>query len=98
MLPFEICDNQSVIASTMNAKCTLRKKNLSIAYHKPREVVTADVIFIFYEHSGSILAGLLMKNLFDPDRQRIISYTCGKIPPIWFTFTIPMVNGERKVL
>ena len=75
------CDNQAVITSTMNAECTLKKKNLSIAYHKAREAVAADVILVFYERSGSNLADLLTKILSAPDRKRIMSYICGKVPP-----------------
>ena len=75
------CDNQAVITSSMNAECTLKKKNLSIAYHKAREAVAADIILIFFERSGSNLADLLTKILPAPDRKKIMSYICGKVPP-----------------
>ena len=75
------CDNQAVITSTMNAECTLKKKNLSIAYHKAREAVAANVILVFYERSGSNLADLLTKILPPPLRRKIMSYICGKVAP-----------------
>ena len=75
------CDNQAIITSSMNTECTLKKKNQSIAYHKTREAVAADIILIFHERSGSNLADLLTKILSAPDRKKIMSYIYGKVPP-----------------
>ena len=79
------CDNQAVITSSMHAECTLAKKNISIAYHKAQEVVSADTILVFYERSGSNLADLLTKILSATDGKKIMSYICGKVPPTYFT-------------
>ena len=57
------------------------KENLSIAYHKAREAVAAAIILVFYERSGSNLADLLTKILSAPDRRKLMSYICGKVPP-----------------
>ena len=43
------CDNSSVIKSSTNADCTLKKKHCSISYHRIREAVAAKIIIILYE-------------------------------------------------
>ena len=58
-----------------------KKENILITYHKAREAVAADMILIFYERSGLNLADLLTKILSAPDRKKIMSYICGKVPP-----------------
>ena len=37
------CDNESVVKSACNPEATLKKKNLTIAYHKCREYVAVRV-------------------------------------------------------
>ena len=72
------CDNDAVAKTTMRAETTLKKKNLSIAYHKSREVVACGIMLVFYERSGSNLSDLFTKVLASLDRKRIMSYICGK--------------------
>ena len=55
------CDNDAVAKTTMRAETTLKKKNLSIAYHKSREAVACGIMLVFYERSGSNLSDLFTK-------------------------------------
>ena len=72
------CDNDAVAKTTMRAETTLKKKHLSIAYHKSREAVACGIMLVFYERSGSNLSDLFTKVLASLDRKRIMSYICGK--------------------
>ena len=56
-------DNESVIKSTSNPEATLKKKNISIAYHKCRECFAAGIADMFFIRSEENLADLLTKVL-----------------------------------
>ena len=94
------CDNEAVMSSSMNAETTLKKKHLSIAYHKTRETVAAGIILVFYEKSGSNHADLFTKVLPAITRNKLMSYICGKVPPTSSVhqFQFSTVTGERGVL
>ena len=55
------CDNESFVKSSTFPESTLKKKHVSIAFHRAREAVAASKILIYYEASGSNLADLLTK-------------------------------------
>ena len=57
------CDNVSVVKIAVNSNVTLKKKNLSIAYHKCREFFAAGVADIYFTYSEEILVDLLTKVL-----------------------------------
>ena len=58
-----LCDNKSVVDSSMYPESRLKKKHCSIAYHRIREAVAAGTILIYFERSESNLADLLTKPL-----------------------------------
>ena len=74
------CDNDAVARIAMRAETTLKKKHLSIAYHKTREAVACGIMLVFFERSGSNLSNLFNKVLVSIDRKRIMFYICGKFP------------------
>jgi len=57
------CDNESVVKSTMNPESTLKKKNVSIAYHKVREYFAAGIINVYFQYSEDNLADVFTKVL-----------------------------------
>ena len=57
------CDNESVVKSTMNPESTLKKKNVSIAYHKVRECFAAGIIDVYFQYSEDNLADVFTKVL-----------------------------------
>ena len=63
------CDNEAVYKNASMADSVLRKKHNSIAYHRVRECVAADICYIIKEETGSNLADILTKSL--PREQRI---------------------------
>ena len=56
-------DNESVVKSSMNPETTLKKKHVSIAYHKARESFAANIITIYFVPSSENLADLFTKSL-----------------------------------
>ena len=72
------CDNEAVTSSTMKAENTLKKKHLSIAYHKSREAVAAGIMLVFFERTGSNHADLFTKVLHKLERRKLMGYICGK--------------------
>ena len=64
-------DNESVVRSGMNPETVLKKKHVSIAYHKSRECFAANVITIYWIPSGENLADLLTKVLDVPKRKNL---------------------------
>ena len=61
-------DNQSVVKSALNPEATLKKKHVSIAYHKSRESFASGIIDIYWVPSNENLADLFTKSL--PVEQR----------------------------
>ena len=66
------CDNESVVRSSSFPESTLKKKHVSIAYHKVREAVAAGKILIYYESTNSNLADLFTKVLSHIKRMPLI--------------------------
>ena len=76
------CDNQSVTKSTTNVESRLNKKHQSICWHAVREAQAAGWIRIgwvpsawnyadvFTKALGDIQRGLLLRNIFAPERKR----------------------------
>ena len=62
------CDNESVVKSSTFPESTLKKKHVSIAFHRIREAVAAGKILI----SGSNLADLLTKVLPNAKRMPLV--------------------------
>ena len=58
-----LCDNESVVKSSMNIESTLKKKHCSIAYHKVREAITVGILSLYYKSTNSNLTNLLTKPL-----------------------------------
>ena len=56
-------DNDTVIKSASNPEATLKKKNVSIAYHKCRECFASGIASMYYIRSEENLADLLTKVL-----------------------------------
>ena len=63
------CDNESVVKSSTFPESTLKKKHVSIAFHRIRKAVAARKILIYYETSATNLADLLTKVL--PNSKRL---------------------------
>ena len=47
------CDNESVVTGSSVPESTLKKKHLSVSYHRIRESVAAGIILVFKEHPSS---------------------------------------------
>ena len=56
-------DNESVVKSGINPDTVLKKKHVSIAYHKARESFAANIITMYWVPSQENLADLLTKVL-----------------------------------
>lgn len=57
------CDNESVVKNSSYPESTIKKKHVSIAYHRVREAIAASKILVYYETTGSNLADLFTKVL-----------------------------------
>jgi hypothetical protein len=66
------CDNQSVVTNTTIPESTLRRKHNAIAYHKVREAVAANAIWIAKEHTDTNLADFLTKPLNASKRKALL--------------------------
>ena len=58
-----MCDNKSVVSNVTKVESTLKKKHLSVAYHKVRESCAKGAIRVAYEPTGSNLADTATKVL-----------------------------------
>ena len=65
------CDNEAVYKNATHSDSTLKKKHNSIAYHKVRESVAAEIIIVIKEDSGSNLADILTKSL-SPNKRKYL--------------------------
>lgn len=66
------CDNESVVKSSSFPESTLKKKHVSIAYHKIREAVAAGKLLLYYESTSTNLADLFTKALTHVKRLPLI--------------------------
>ena len=73
-----LCDNESVVKSSMNVESSLKKKHVSIVHHQVREAIAAGKLLVYYESTDTNLADLLTKPLPNHKRkglvQAILSY------------------------
>ena len=60
------CDSQSVVVNSSIPESTLKKKHVSICYHRVREAVAAGITQICKEHTDTNLADILTKCLPGP--------------------------------
>ena len=68
------CDNESVFKNVSTPESTLKKKHLSICYHRSREAVAAGVIRVAKEHTSTNLADLFTKSLDFDRREELLDY------------------------
>ena len=66
------CDNESVVKNSSYPESTLKKKHVSIAYHRVREAIAAQKMLVYYETTGSNLADLFTKILSHTKRIPIV--------------------------
>ena len=66
------CDNKVVVRNSSVTKSTLKKKHLSVCYHKTREYYAKGVIHIVYKPTDTNLADVCTKILTgDNKRQKM---------------------------
>jgi hypothetical protein len=66
------CDNNSVVINSTVPESTLKKKHVSICYHRAREACAMRMIRIAHEGTSTNLVDCLTKNLLDPTLLEII--------------------------
>ena len=59
----EFCDNQYVVTNSSCTESPLKKKHISICYHRVREACAVKVIRIAYKNTKTNLADCSTKNL-----------------------------------
>ena len=68
---YVFCDNQSVITNSTTPGSKLKKKHVSISYHRVRESIAAGVIRVAYIHTKDNLADVLTKMLGAPQLKHL---------------------------
>ena len=66
------CDNESVVISSTFPESSLKKKHVSIAYHRVRKAVAAEKMLIYYQSTDTNLANLFTKILAYHKRMPLI--------------------------
>jgi hypothetical protein len=66
------CDNDSVVKSSSTPESTLKKKHLSICYHKCRESQASGAVRVAWEQGTTNLADLLTKILPGPKLRSLV--------------------------
>ena len=56
-----VCDNKYIVDSACKSEPTLKKNNISLIYHKCREIFAVGMIKIYFQFSEDNLADLLTK-------------------------------------
>jgi len=67
-----ICDNESVVRNTTHSESTLRRKHLSIAYHRCREAIAAGYVRVAWELGEFNPADILTKLLAGPRMRALL--------------------------
>jgi hypothetical protein len=67
------CDNKSVVINSSVPESTLKKKHVSICYHRVREACAAKMIRIAHEGTETNLADCLTKILPAPTHHRLVT-------------------------
>ncbi|MGH2415312.1 MAG: Ty1/Copia family ribonuclease HI, partial [Microcystaceae cyanobacterium] len=96
-----IGDNMSVINNTTIPGSVLKRKHLSIAYHKVREAVAAGIITISHISSDMNIADLLTKSLPTQTFRRLLSRCMkgqGLLVDETHLTTEPMKRSSEKLL
>jgi hypothetical protein len=68
------CDNQAVVINSTHPESTLKRKHVSIAYHRCREAQAAGYIKIGFIRSNENLADLLTKILPGPRLRQLMEH------------------------
>jgi hypothetical protein len=68
------CDNQAVVVNSTRSESTLKKKHISIAYHRCREAQAAGYIRIGFIRSKDNLADMLTKILPGPRLRQLMEH------------------------
>ena len=68
------CDNEAVVSNSSLAESTLKKKHLSVSYHKTRECYAKGAVRIGYKSTDSNLADTCTKVLTGNNKRRKIRY------------------------
>ena len=68
------CDNQAVVTNSTRSESTLKKKHVSIAYHRCREAQAAGYIRIGFIRSADNLADMLTKILPGPRLRQLMEH------------------------
>ena len=73
------CDNEAVYKNVANPESTLKKKHLSICYHKVQETIASGCLYIYHENTGTNHADMFTKILDSFTKSKFVSYICGNI-------------------
>jgi hypothetical protein len=68
------CDNKAVVQNATHPESTLKKKNVSIAYHRCREAQAAVYIHVGFIRGMENLADMLTKVLPGPHLRKLMEY------------------------
>ena len=71
------CDNQEVVLGSSVPDSMLKKKHVSVCYHRVRESVSAGTIRVYKEASESNLADLFTKPLGPVARKNLLGCIFG---------------------
>ena len=66
------CDNEAVFKNTSTPESTLKKKHVSISYHRAREAVASGMIRVAKEGTFTNLSDLFTKPLPQPRREDLL--------------------------
>ena len=66
------CDNEAVYKNVSTPESTLKKKNVSICYHKCREAVAAGIVRIAKEGTATNLSDLFTKLMSQFQRESLL--------------------------
>ena len=80
------CDNEAVFKNTSILNSTLKKKHMTICYHRPKEAVTAHTMRVAKEGTATHLVDLFTKPLMDSRR----AFLLDRLTYYWeWVFTLP---------
>ena len=68
------CDNEAVVSNSSLAESTLKKKHLSVSYHKTRECGAKGAVRIRYKSTKTNLAGTCTKVLTGNNKRQKIEH------------------------
>ena len=68
------CDNKAVVSNSSLAESTLKKKHLSVCYHKTRKCYAKGAVCIGYESTETNLADICTKTLMGNNKSQEIRH------------------------